>query len=287
MSTRTSETPASGARGGEKAALGEAERRAAITPSRWRERRSVVGWCGLTVAVILGIWEAISKLGVVDPIILPPIDQIATAFWDLIQTSLFWDATRVTVEETLIGYVVGCGVALIIGTLITLAKPFRHALYPLAVGFQNTPRIIFAPLFLTWFGFGITSKIVMAATICFFPLLLSVVVAVETVNEDARSLFRSYGASAWEVYRKLVVPSSLPYIFAGLKTAMTLALIGAIVGEFVGGAEGLGVLVKSFNFQLNVAQGFAVIFALGIMGLLLYAIVEFADKKIVFWRTSR
>jgi NitT/TauT family transport system permease protein len=161
---------------------------------------------------------------------------------------------------------------------------FRLAFYPLVIAFQIMPRIALAPLFLTWFGFGITSKIVMAATICFFPVLIAVVVGLENVDRDARSLMRSFGASRWEEYRKLSLPSSLPVIFAGIKTAMTMALIGAIVAEFVGGSEGMGVLIKTFNFQLEVAHGFAVIVALSIIGLILYGLTERVENKLIFWR---
>ena len=102
------------------------------------------------------------------------------------------------------------------------------------------PRVALAPVFLTWFGFGITSKIVMAATICFFPVLVNTILGMQGVSQDARALMRSFGASKWEEYRKLLLPSSLPAIFASLKVAITLALIGAIVAEFLGRFGGHG-----------------------------------------------
>jgi NitT/TauT family transport system permease protein len=233
---------------------------------------------------ILGLWELLSRTEIVDPIILPPVSDVATSLVDLAQTDFFWSNTWTTVYETLVGFALGVGTAWILGTLIGIFRPFRLAMYPLAVAFQNTPRVALAPLFLTWFGFGLTSKYVMAATICFFPVLIAVVVGLETVDSDARTLMRSLGASRWELYRKLSLPSSLPIIFAGVKQAMTLALIGAIVAEFVGASEGMGVMIKTFNFQLEVADGFAVIVALMIIGLVLYGIVEWLDRKIVFWR---
>jgi NitT/TauT family transport system permease protein len=116
-------------------------------------------------------------------------------------------------------------------------------------------------------------------------VLLAVVVGLQTVDDDSRTLMRSLGASRWEEYRKLSLPSSLPIIFSGLKNAITLALIGAIVAEFIGASEGMGVLIKTFNFQLEVAEGFAVIIALMLFGLILYGIMELLDNKIVFWRS--
>src|SRR5918994_258272 len=253
---------------------------------RMRERGivSTILWPTVSLIAILLIWEWLSKTGRVDEIIVPAPTDIAEAFVDLVQETFFWEATWVTVQETVIGFGAGVLGAWILGTLIGVFRPFRLAFYPLVVVFQITPRVALAPVFLTWFGFGITSKIVMAATICFFPVLINVVLGLETVDRDARDLMRSFGASKWEEYRKLTLPSSLPAIFAGLKVAITLALIGAIVAEFVGATEGMGVLIKTFNFQLQVAEGFAVILALSIIGLILYGITELLESKIVFWR---
>jgi NitT/TauT family transport system permease protein len=253
---------------------------------RMRERQVLSGvvWPTFTIIALIATWEWISKTGKVDEIIVPAPSDIADSLVRLAQQDFFWQNTWVTVQETVIGFAGGVAAAWILGTLIGVFRPFRLAFYPLLVTFQITPRVALAPVFLTWFGFGITSKIVMAGTICFFPVLICVVLGLETVDKDARNLMRSFGASKWEEYRKLTLPSSLPAIFAGLKVAITLALIGAIVAEFVGATEGMGVLIKTFNFQLQVADAFAVIFALAIIGLILYGITEFLESKIVFWR---
>jgi NitT/TauT family transport system permease protein len=123
-----------------------------------------------------------------------------------------------------------------------------------------------------------------AATICFFPVTIAVIVGLQTVDSNAQTLLTSLGASRWQSYRKLAFPASLPIVFAGLKTAVTLALIGAIVGEFVGGNKGLGVLINQFNYQLSISDSFAVILALAIFGLLIYGVIEVVDRKVAFWR---
>jgi len=241
-------------------------------------------WPAVTLLVLIGIWELFSRTGVFNEIIVPPASDVFTALIDLFGEDYFWSATWVTVKETLIGFLLGVAGAWVLGTLIGMVRFFRLSLYPLVIAFQITPRIALAPLFLTWFGFGITSKIVLAATICFFPVLIAVVVSLDTVDKDGRQLMRSFGASRWEEYRMLALPASLPVVFAGIKTAVTLALIGAIVAEFVGASEGMGVLIKTFNFQLQVAEGFAVIIALAIVGLVLYGITELIENRLVFWR---
>ena len=248
------------------------------------DRLAQILWPALALFVFVALWEIGVQTEILNPIIVPAATDVASSLVRIVQLDFFWEATWVTVQETLLGFVIGVAGAWILGTLIGIFRVARLGLYPLAIAFQITPRIALAPLFVTWFGFGITSKIVMAATICFFPVLIAVVVGHDTVDEDARRLMRSFGASRWETYRKLTLPSSLPIIFAGIKTAMTLALIGAIVAEFVGGSEGMGVLIKTYNFQLNVADGFAVIIALAIIGLILYGITELVERKIVFWR---
>lgn len=236
------------------------------------------------VLTIIAIWETVVTLDWVNQLILPAPSAIMSSLAAMITEPFFWEAAQATMTETLAGFLIGIVTAWVLGTLLGMSDLARRALYPIVVAFQITPRIAFAPIFLTWFGFGLESKIVMAATICFFPLLLNVLVGMETVDRDARTLMRSFGASRWQEYRELTLPASLPLILAGIKNAVTLALIGAIVAEFVGASVGMGVLSKTFSFQLDVASSFAVIIALMFFGLVLYGIVELIDKKLVYWR---
>jgi NitT/TauT family transport system permease protein len=238
----------------------------------------------IVTLVLLGIWEFVSTSGMVDEIILPAPSSIAEAMVDIVQESFFWDATWVTTQEALIGFGAGVLIAWILGTLIGLFRRFSLAVYPPVVAFQIMPRVALAPVFLTWFGFGITSKIVMAATICFFPVLVNTILGMQGVSRDARALMRSLGASKWEEYRKLLLPASLPAIFASLKVAIALALIGAIVAEFLGASEGMGVLLREFSFQLRIAESFAVLVALSLLGLLLYGLAALLESRLIFWR---
>jgi NitT/TauT family transport system permease protein len=251
---------------------------------RESQRLGTFLWPLASLIAIIALWEWASSAGVVDEIIVPPPSAIWDSAVELAGEDFFWDATWVTTKEAVIGFAVGVFAAWVLGTLIGLFRVFRLAFYPLIIVFQIMPRVALAPVFLTWFGFGITSKWVMAATICFFPVMVNVILGIETVDKNARNLMRSFGASRWEEYRKLVLPYSLPAIFASLKVAITLALIGAVVGEFVGATEGMAVLIKTFNFQLNVADGFAVILYLSLLGLILYGITVLLESRIVFWR---
>ena len=234
--------------------------------------------------VLLVIWQVVSKTGTVDEILLPAPTDIAAALVRIVQESFFWEATWVTAQEALIGFAAGVLIAWVLGTLIGLFRNVSLTLYPPIVAFQIMPRVALAPVFLTWFGFGITSKIVMAATICFFPVLVNTILGLEGVSREARALMRSMGASRWEEYRKLMLPASLPAIFASLKVAIALALIGAIVAEFLGASEGMGVLLREFSFQLRIEESFAVLVALSALGLVFFGLAVLLESRLIFWR---
>jgi NitT/TauT family transport system permease protein len=230
------------------------------------------------------LWEIASNTGIVDPILVPAPTDIIDATRRLGNTYFFWDAVWVTAQEALLGFFFGVLAAYLVGTAIGLFPAVRRAIYPLVVAVEIVPRIALAPVFLSWFGLGMASKVAMAAGICFFPVLINVVLGLETVNKDAQNLLRSLGASKWETYTKLLLPASLPEIFASLKVAITFALTGAIVAEYVGANEGLAVLLKTFFFQLLTAEGFAVILALSVMGLVFYWLTMLLEARIVYWR---
>ena len=164
-----------------------------------------------------------------------------------------------------------------------LSAPVRQLLTPFAIGLQVTPRIAIAPLTIAWARFGYSSKIWIAAIIAFFPVYVNALTGMLTVDEDAREMFRSLGASKWQQFTKLMVPGSLPVMFAGLKTAAGLSLVGAVVGEFISAQRGLGVLVQQFSSQLAISDAFAVILMLMFLGLLLYGFMEWLERTTVFW----
>jgi NitT/TauT family transport system permease protein len=234
--------------------------------------------------LLLAVWEIASNTGIVDPVLVPAPTDIIDATRRLGNTYFFWDAVWVTAQEALLGFFFGVLAAYLVGTAIGLFPAVRRAIFPLVVAIEIVPRIALAPVFLSWFGLGMASKVAMAAGICFFPVLINVVLGLETVNKDALNLFRSLGASKWKTYTSLLLPASLPEIFASLKVAITFALTGAIVAEYVGANEGLAVLLKTFFFQLLTAEGFAVILALSVMGLVFYWLTMLLESRIVYWR---
>jgi NitT/TauT family transport system permease protein len=234
--------------------------------------------------MMLALWEAVSRAGLVHEFILPAPTLIAGAFVNLMTTGFFVEHLSVTLYETMAGFVIGSGLAFIGGVLLHTFPTLNRVVYPYVIVFQVIPKVALAPIFVTWFGFGLTSKVVMAATISFFPTLVNTIVGLAAVEEEAVLLFRSLVAHRYEAFFKLSLPSALPYVFAGLKTSLTFAFIGAIVGEFVGANHGIGLLIETYNFQLDIPTVFALIVVLSGIGLGLYLAFEAIDRKIVFWR---
>jgi NitT/TauT family transport system permease protein len=237
--------------------------------------------------LILIVWEAVCRAGMVSPLVLPAPSRIWDGLVILFTAPWFPQHVWYTTAETLIGFFIGGILAIFLGIVMVNLPLFKEVVYPYVVAFQVMPKVVLAPLMITWFGFGIESKIVMAIAISFFPVVINTVVGLESVEENASLLMRSLVASRRQVFWKLAWPTALPSIFAGLKTSLTLALVGALVAEFVTAKEGLGTLITTFSFELKVYLVFACIIVVSVLGLILYGVMEYLERKIVFWRRSR
>ena len=241
----------------------------------------------VSLVLLLVVWELVSRAGMVSPLVLPPPSRIWDGLVILFTAPWFPQHVWYTTAETLIGFAIGGITAIVLGIVMVELRLFKEVMYPYVVAFQVMPKVVLAPIFITWFGFGMESKIVMAIAISFFPVVINTVVGLESVEENATLLMRSLVATRTQVFWKLSWPTALPSIFAGLKTSLTLALIGALVAEFVTAKEGLGTLITTFSFELKVYLVFAVIIIVSVLGLVLYGLMEYLERKIVFWRRSR
>ena len=263
-------------------------------PDRQRQRRNrrlkaiarQVVLTAVTFAAIGALWEGLSSL---DPsfwpeIILSKPSEIAPAFFDAITTGFVWDNFWVTFQATILGFVLGAGAGLILGLLIALSATFSQAFYPVVILFQSTPRVALAPVFIAWFGFGMSSKVALAATICFFPVLVNTITGLTQVDENALLLMRSMKAKRWQIFFYLRMFAALPTVFAGLKAALTFALIGVIVGELHATNEGAGHLIEIASFQLRMDDVFAYLGMLAMFGLGLYLIANVIERKVVYWQ---
>lgn len=232
---------------------------------------------------VVAVWDLLVRFEVVSTFILPSPLGVVDSLLGLLPTSLLWTNAALTMYETLAGFTVGSGLAFALAVLSSLWPYFRKMVYPYMIALQVTPRIAVTPVIIAWLGFGTTPKVVIAATICFFPVYINTLTGMLSVDQDSLEMFRSLKASRWQTFTQLMLPGALPVTFAGLKTGMTLALIGAIVAEFVSAQAGLGLLIQQFTFQLNMSAAFAVLLLLTFLGLLLFLLMEYLDKQLVFW----
>ncbi len=248
-------------------------------------RRRVVRYAvhTLTFLAVIGVWILASEQGWISERILPSPGEVVESWWNLASDGILADHIGVTLWEVFVGFVLGSAGAFLIAVVASFWADFRAVVWPYMVSLQVTPRVAIAPLLFIWLGFGALPKIVLAATICFFPVLINSLTGLTLVDEDADELFRSLGATRSQRFFRLALPGALPVIFAGLKTSISLALIGAIVGEFVSAQEGLGLLIQRFSFQLNSSAAYAVLLTLTAIGLALYGLMELADRWIVYW----
>ena len=192
----------------------------------------------------------------------------------------------VTIYEMLAGYALAVGVAIPLAIAITSSARFNEFVMPTMLFFQIVPKVAIAPLFLVWFGVGPTPKILVAFLISFFPIVIDAAVGLRSMSTEMRDLALSMGASRWQVFARFRLPTSLPYLFSGLKVAATLAVAGAVVGEFVGADKGLGYLLLVTNSNMETALMFATIVALTIIGLVFYYLVELIEGLLIPWHVT-
>lgn len=227
------------------------------------------------------LWEKAVDVFGIKRYLLPPLSQVLDSMWTnrinlLLQS---W----ITTQEVLAGFVLAVIGGVVLGLAIHGLPVVRRTLYPLIVVFQGLPKIALAPLMVIWFGYGDTSKVLMAFLFAFFPVVIATMGGLAGTPAHLIEHFRAIRAPAWTTFRRLHVPSALPSIMDGCKSAMPLAVIGAIVGEFVGSEHGLGHLILEANANARTDYLFAALVAISLVAALLYVLVELAAKR-VWWR---
>ncbi|MBC7801214.1 MAG: ABC transporter permease [Gemmatimonadaceae bacterium] len=237
----------------------------------------------LLMAGILLAWEGAVWALAIPPYLLPAPSKVFMGLVRGFGSGLYFEHIGVTVAETLLGFALGCSAGFLLGAAVALSHRFEYFMYPIIVMFQAMPKVALAPLIIVWFGLGIGSKIIGAALVCFFPLMINTIVGLRAAEEDRVALMRSLAATPFQVFWMLRLPGALPTIFAGLEIAMIFSLIGAIVAEFVGADRGLGMLIQSMNFSMDVAGQFSILLILSAIGLTLNACVAAVRRRVIFW----
>lgn len=236
------------------------------------------------VFVFLAVWEAGVRLFRVPAYLMPPPSSVLDVF--IKELPRLMQHGWVTTYEMLLGYALAVAIAVPLAIAITASQRFDRFVTPQMLFFQIVPKVAIAPLFLVWFGVGTTPKVLVAFLISFFPIVIDAAVGLRSMSAEMRDLARSMGASRWQVFAQFRLPTSLPYLFSGLKVAATLAVAGAVVGEFVGADKGLGYLLLVTNSNMETALMFASIVALTIIGLALFYAVEFLESLLIPWHVT-
>ncbi|MEO1091166.1 MAG: ABC transporter permease [Pseudomonadota bacterium] len=262
----------------------------------WVERVSWIDQVPRSVSMValmvafLAIWQFVSAIGVVSPIILPtPLEtgrDLLVVGRNLLTGDYMLLALWITTKEVIYGFIIAFVIGFSLGVLVGETHFGERAVMPYLVAIDTMPKIAFAPLFVAWLGFGIESKVALAAFIATFPIVVGTAAGLHAADHNQKMLFKTIGATRWQTLVQLKLPAGLPHLFTGLKIASVGVMAGAITGEFLGGGKGFGELIRVAAAQLNTPRVFSLILYLSILGLALFAAISFAQRRLVFWQKS-
>ena len=239
-------------------------------------------------SLVIGIflWELSTRLGEIPSFILPSPSLVTEKFFKSLQNGELLRHSGYTLSEVLAGLILGVSVATVLGYILAKSPVVERILSPYIVASQAIPIVAIAPLLVIWFGPGIVSKILICALIVFFPVLINTIVGVRSVPEDLRDLMRSLHATRLQQILKLEIPASLPVFLGGLRIGATLAVIGAVVGEFIGSDRGLGFLINRARGQYDTALVFVAVISLITLAIGLYGMVSLIEARMLSWKNG-
>jgi NitT/TauT family transport system permease protein len=249
-------------------------------------RPDIIG-SALIGLVFLAAWQWLPGLLGVPRFIIPPASDVWNEFLYMLRSEQLLFHTGATMASVVAGFVLGALLGMIIGYTLGMSATLEVVLSPYILALQIAPKVAFAPLFVMWFGFTVYPKILVAMLIVFFPVMVNVLGAVRTIDRDQINLARAFNATRGELFWKIEVPASMPPLFSGLRIAATLAVIGVIVGELVGGNVGLGYLLVFGQGQANTPMVFVVILLLTLIGLIAYVAVVLVEARVLHYLPKR
>ena len=224
----------------------------------------------LLLVLLLAGWEVYCRAAGVSALVVPLPSAVLRTLWDGLAGGYLLPHLWVTTAEMAMGLAAGCTVGFLAGVLLAEVPVLRRLFYPYILASQVVPKLALGPLFIVWFGFGMTSTVVITALICFFPLLENTMTGLQQVDPNKRELFRMLRATRLQTLLRLKIPSGLPVILAGLRVAVVLALVGAVVGEFIGGRQGLGASIIAAQGMMDSTMMFALFIVITLLGMIVY-----------------
>ena len=239
----------------------------------------------LVALLVLVAWEALVRLFGVPAFLLPGPSAIAGAFWE--SRGLLLRHAGPTAGEAVLGFLVAVVAGALSGILINRSALAERSLYPWLVVSQTLPTVAIAPILVTWLGYGQLPKILVVTLFCFFPITVATVDGLRATDPDLVRLMRSFGATRWRIFSMVEAPGALPFLFGGMRLAVTYCVIGAVVGEWVGSSEGLGFLMIQDKAQFEIPRLFAEISLLSVMGVSLFLLVALLQRIAAPWTLAR
>lgn len=235
----------------------------------------------VTTVLLFAIWEMAVRLFSVPEFILPAPSAILAEIpqWGSTVAKNAW----VTLMTTLIGFLVALVAGVLLGFIVGYSKLANLTLYPLLIGFNTIPKVALVPLMSIWFGIGAVPAVITAFLLAFFPIVVNVAIGLATVESEMRDVLSSLGASQFEIFQKVGLPHTMPYLFASLKVAISQAFIGSVIAETVASNGGIGYVILSASSNFNVPLAFLALLALAVMGIILYSIFMVLEKRFVHW----
>jgi NitT/TauT family transport system permease protein len=238
----------------------------------------------VTLVVLLVLWEVLLRWAEVPVYVLPKPTEIARGL--VIDAEIFWAQGRWTIYEAFFGAVIGSALGIGLGMLFALVTPLERGIVPLIVAATSVPIVAIAPVVNIWLGAGVLSKIILAAFLCFFPCCINTIKGMHSTEPIKRDLFRCLAASRFQVFTKLQVPSSLPFVFTGLKISATTAVIATIVAEFVGAHRGIGYLIISAAYEMRMPRLWGSVVISMALGITFFTLVGALERAAVPWREA-
>lgn len=223
----------------------------------------------------------------IDPLLIASPSTVAVALKNGFASGLYWEHVQSTIVATLLGFGLAILIGLVFGGFLATVPWVERVMYPFIVAFQATPKIAIAPLVIIWAGFGQASKILIVAVVSFFPILVNTMQGLRLRERERLELANALGASRWQTFRYIRLPGSTPYVFAGLEVGAIFALLGAVVAEFVGSRDGLGVLLTVQRTQFDVPGVFATLVVLMVIGLLIHLVMTAIERRVTFWAQEK
>jgi NitT/TauT family transport system permease protein len=237
----------------------------------------------IAFVVLVALWDAAIRVFKVPNFILPTPYAVLEALQRGYIEGLFWKHFFFTLQSMVFGYALGCTLAFLLGCLFAESRTVEQTFLPYVVALQSMPKVALAPLIIVWFGFGLESKVVMVALVCFFPMFINTAVGLKQTNPALLDLMHAFSASHWHILTRIKIPSAAGHIFAGLQIAVVLGLIGAVVAEFVSSTKGLGYLISAAAVNLETNTMFAALISLAVLGVAGSLSIRFLHARVVFW----